>query len=70
MLENNNYSLNKNNIRKKYKDFAFFKKINLESKFPKIDEVCDEKNKNIKDEIYKLKYNKPLPLLKKLNRSK
>ena len=70
MIENNNFSLNKNNIRKKYKDLAFFKKINLESKFPKIDEVCNEKNKNIKDEIYKLKYNKPLPLLKKLNRSK
>jgi hypothetical protein len=70
MIENNNFSLNKNNIRKKYKDLAFFKKINLESKFPKIDEVCNEKNKNIRDEIYKLKYNKPLPLLKKLNRSK
>jgi len=68
----NNYILNKNNIRKKYKDLGFFRKINLDSKFPKINEECNQKNKVITDEIYSLKYNKTpnFPLLKKNNRSK
>lgn len=73
MIENNNnYILNRNNIRKKYKDLSFFRKLNLDSKFPKIKEECNQKNKIITDEIYSLKYNKSphFPLLKKNNRSK